>query len=86
MGVWGGGDATFTRHLFSRAPAGEADYGALGEGRKRAPRPTRLRLPRGETRRVEVVTPPRVLLHQGLRLLQDVLDRVQGVDLAEACL
>ena len=73
-------------YLLSRAPAGEADHGALGEGRKRAPRPTRLRLPRGETRRVEVVAPGRVLLHQALRLLQEVLDRLERVDLAEACL
>lgn len=70
-------------YLVAGAPMGEADHCPLGEGRKSAPSPTCLSLPRGETPGVEAVPPASVVLQQTLRLLQDVPDRVEGVELSQ---
>ena len=73
-------------YLVARAPVGEADYRPLREGRKGAPSPARLRLPRWETPCVEAIQPASVVLQQALRLLQHVPDGVEGVELAQLVL
>lgn len=70
-------------YLVARAPIREANHRPLRKGCEGAPSPARLRLPRWETQCVEVIPPGPVVLQQALRLLQDVPDCMEGVDLAQ---
>lgn len=61
----------------------QPDNDSFGKRSERAPRPTRLRVPCWKSPGVEVVHRHRVVLQQRLRLLRDVLDRVERIKLRQ---